>query len=319
MRRELHRKLMQIQPLAFIGIDAPDFNLGLELQLKNAGIPTVHYVSPTVWAWRPRRVHKISRAADLVLCLFPFEPDFYQGHGVAAVHVGHPLAQQLPLSSDFTAARARLGLEPHQRVIALLPGSRTSEVSRLASPMIEAAALLRREFPELRFVAAMANPAVAVVFRDAVARANSATGVGAGPGVAPVEIIDGDAHSVIAAANVVLCASGTATLETMLINRPMVSTYRLAPATYWLAKGFRLFQIQNFALPNILAGSALVPELIQDAATGKRLAEEARRWLLDAEACQALRSRFSALRKELLGSAESTAAAAIATMLQKRA
>ena len=320
IRRELRRRLLQLRPLAFVGIDAPDFNLGLEKQLKSAGIRTVHYVSPTVWAWRPRRAHKIAKAVDLLLCLFPFEPAFYSGYGVAAVYVGHPMADEIPLSSDAAEARGQLGLDRQQRVVALLPGSRSSEVSRLAAPMIEAAWLLSREFPDLRFLAAMANPAVAAVFRNALASMNAGSKMEAGAVALapPIELIDGRARTVMAAADVVLCASGTATLEAMLVNRPMVSSYRLAPATYWLAKSLRLLRIRYFALPNILAGSMLVPELIQQAATGERLAEEAKRWLLDPESCQALRTRFTALHHELRSNASRQAAAAIAALLQKK-
>lgn len=333
IRREIRGRLLQLRPLAFVGIDAPDFNLGLEKQLRSAGIRTVHFVSPSIWAWRPRRVHKIAKAADLVLCLFPFEPACYQGHAVAAVYVGHPLAQQIPFSSDAAAARTELGLDPGQRVIALLPGSRSSEVSRLAAPMLEAAALLAQEFPDLRFVAALANPAVAAVFRNALARMNTAVKAGARDSVKtagnaatgmvatapPIELIDGRARTVIAAADVVLCASGTATLETMLVNRPMVSIYRLAPATYHLVKSLKLFRTRYFALPNILAGAELVPELIQHAATGERLANEAKHWLQDAESCQALHARFTRLHHDLLGSTSSPAAAAITAMLQQQA
>jgi lipid-A-disaccharide synthase len=320
IRRELRRRLLQLRPLAYIGIDAPDFNLGLEKQLKSAGIRTVHYVSPTVWAWRPRRAHKIAKAVDLLLCLFPFEPAFYSGYGVAAVYVGHPMADEIPLSSDAAEARGQLGLDRQQRVVALLPGSRSSEVSRLAAPMIEAAWLLSREFPDLRFLAAMANPAVAAVFRNALASMNAGSKMEAGAVAlaAPIELIDGRARTVMAAADVVLCASGTATLEAMLVNRPMVSSYRLAPATYRLAKSLKLLRIQHFALPNILAGAMLVPELIQQAATGERLAEEAKRWLLDPESCQALRTRFTALHHELRSNASRQAAAAIAALLQKK-
>jgi len=320
IRRELRRRLLQLRPLAYIGIDAPDFNLGLEKQLKSAGIRTVHYVSPTVWAWRPRRAHKIAKAVDLLLCLFPFEPAFYSGYGVAAVYVGHPMADEIPLSSDAAEARGQLGLDRQQRVVALLPGSRSSEVSRLAAPMIEAAWLLSREFPDLRFLAAMANPAVAAVFRNALASMNAGSKMEAGAVALapPIELIDGRARTVMAAADVVLCASGTATLEAMLVNRPMVSSYRLAPATYRLAKSLKLLRIQHFALPNILAGAMLVPELIQQAATGERLAEEAKRWLLDPESCQALRTRFTALHHELRSNASRQAAAAIAALLQKK-
>lgn len=320
IRRELGRRLLQLRPLAYIGIDAPDFNLGLEKQLKSAGIRTVHYVSPTVWAWRPRRVRKIAKAADLVLCLFPFEPAFYAGYGVAAVYVGHPMADEIPFSSDAAEARSQLGLDRQQRVVALLPGSRSSEVSRLAAPMIQAAWLLSREFPDLRFVAAMANPTVSVVFGTILASMSTAfnTAASGAAGAPPVELIDGRARIAMAAADVVLCASGTATLEAMLVNRPMVSSYRLAPATYRLAKLLKLLRIRYFALPNILAGAMLVPELIQQAASGERLAEEAKRWLLDPESCQALRARFTELHHELRSNASHRAAAAVAALLQEK-
>jgi lipid-A-disaccharide synthase len=319
IRRELRRRLLQLRPLAFIGIDAPDFNLGLERQLKSAGIRTIHYVSPTVWAWRPRRVHKIAKAVDLVLCLFPFEPAFYTGYGVAAVCVGHPMAGEIPLLSNAAEARGQLGLDRQQRVVALLPGSRNSEVSRLAAPMIEAAWLLSREFPDLRFVAALANPAVAAVFRHALDKASVRANAQAGNSSAapPIALIDGQARTVMAAADVVLCASGTATLETMLVNRPMVATYRLAPASYQLAKTLKLFRTQFFALPNILAGAALIPELIQQAATGERLAQEAKRWLLDRESCRVLSEQFTAMHHELLGDASVRAGTAISDLLQK--
>jgi lipid-A-disaccharide synthase len=168
LRRELRRRLLDLQPDVFVGIDAPDFNLGLEIKLRRAGIRTVHYVSPTVWAWRKKRVRKIGRAADLVLCLFPFEPAFYEGHGVAASYVGHPMADQIDADSDPAAARTALGLDPDATTVALLPGSRVSEVSRLAAPMIEATGLLRSRQPGLQFVAAMASDAVGEIFRQAM-------------------------------------------------------------------------------------------------------------------------------------------------------
>jgi lipid-A-disaccharide synthase len=309
LRRELRDRLERLRPDLFIGVDAPDFNLGLEVQLRQAGLRTVHYVSPTVWAWRQGRVRKIRRAADLVLCLFPFEPAFYDGHGIEAAYVGHPMADQIPPSSDpegdKLAARAALGLAPEAETVALLPGSRMSEVSLLARPMLQAARLLAARRPGMQFVAALANEAVAACFAEAM-RAADFAGVSAVPE---------RAREVIAAADVVLCASGTATLETMLINRPLVMAYRLARSTYLAARHLRLIRRQLFALPNILAGEALVPELIQDEASAERLAAETERWLDDPAAVAALRARFAELHERLRCDAAGRAADAVAALL----
>jgi len=307
LRRDLHRHLLNLRPAVTIGIDSPDFNLGLEIKLRRRGLRTVHYVSPTVWAWRPGRVRKIRRAADRVLCLFPFEPAFYEGHDVNAVFVGHPMADRLPADDDPAAAREKLGLEPAVTTIALLPGSRLSEVQRLAGPMIEATGLLSERRPGLQFVAAMAGDTVTGYFRAA----RDAAGAG------QIRLVQRDATTVMAAADVVLCASGTATLETLLVNRPMVMTYRISPASYRLAKALRLVKLQHFALPNILAGEALVPELIQDEATGPALADATERWLDDAAGRDALRQRFSELRRQLEGDASGRAAAAVAELLEQ--
>lgn len=306
IRRKLRRRLQQLRPDVFIGIDAPDFNLELEQQLKSAGIRTVHYVSPAVWAWRAWRVRKITRAADLVLCLFPFEPAFYQGHGISAAYVGHPMADQILLRTDASAARRELGLDPGQRLVALLPGSRAGEVSRLSAPMIEAAAQLSAEHPDLGFVAAIANPCAGAIFRDIMAARPAPE----------ILLIEGQPRTVMAAADVVICASGTATLETMLVNRPLVVAYRLAAASYQLVRSLRLFKSRFFALPNILAGEALVPELVQHQVTGPRLALETTRWLQDGPSRLVLNARFEALHRELLGNASQRAASAIAELLQ---
>ncbi|HLF30656.1 MAG TPA: lipid-A-disaccharide synthase [Xanthomonadales bacterium] len=305
IRRKLFRRLRELRPDVFIGIDAPDFNLGLETQLKSAGIRTIHYVSPTVWAWRKGRVRKIARAADKVLCLFPFEPAFYQAHGVEAAYVGHPLARRIPLYNDATEARRQIGIDSARQVVALLPGSRASEVSRLSGPLIEAAQLLSRSMPSLQFISAMANPAVGELFRAAMRQS-------AGP---DITLVDGQSRTVMAAADVVVCASGTATLETMLVNRPLVSVYRLAPATYHLARLTRLLRRQFFALPNILAKQALVPELIQDEVTAENVARETRRWLQDQSARQALSARFDALHSEMIGEAVQSAASVVSNVL----
>lgn len=309
LRRALSRRLLALRPDLFIGIDAPDFNLGLEIKLRRAGIRTVHYVSPTVWAWRQRRVRKIGRATDLVLCLFPFEPAFYAGHGVAAAYVGHPLADQIEPVDDpawqRVEARAALGLSPAVTTVALLPGSRVSEVELLAAPMIDAALRLRRRLPGVQFVAAMANERVAGTFEAAMMAA----------GFPHIALVRDRPRQVMAAADVVLCASGTATLETMLVNRPLVMAYRLARPTYLMAKHLRLIRPQLFALPNILAGERLIPELIQEEASGERLAAEAERWLDDPARAAGLRTRFRELHDQLRCDASGRAAAAVADLL----
>lgn len=306
LRRELTRRLKAFAPDVFIGIDAPDFNLGLETNLRRSGIRTVHYVSPTVWAWREKRVRKISRAADLVLCLFPFEPSFYSDHGVSAAYVGHPMADQISPENDPVPARERLGLDPAATTIALLPGSRGSEVSRLAAPMIQAARALSQQDPALRFVAAMASDRVRAIFRSAMQQ----------HGFENVRLVSNDARSVIAAADVVMCASGTVALETLLVNRPMVVTYRISPATYFLAKYLKLIRPQLFSLPNILAGEKLVPELIQNESTGENLAREVRKWLDSRAQAASLEERFLQIHQRLRCNASQRAADAVSGLLE---
>ncbi len=308
IRRELRKRLLAHKPDVFIGIDAPDFNLGLESVLKRSGIRTVHYVSPTVWAWREKRVRKIARAADLVLCLFPFEPGFYQGHGVSAVYVGHPMADQISGHWDPAEARSRLGMETQGNVIALLPGSRVGEVSKLAGPMIEAARIISGRVPDVHFVAAMANANVRNLFETALGQT----------GNPPVQLVDNEPRNVIAAADVVLVASGTAALETMLVNRPMVVSYRIANSTYQLAKTLKLVKSDHFSLPNILAGEALVPELIQLDATGPQMAAEVLGWLDDPGRRAVLQSRFSQLNSELRCNAGEKAAQAVSDLMNRR-
>jgi lipid-A-disaccharide synthase len=268
-------------------------------------------VSPTVWAWRQKRVLKIGRAADLVLCLFPFEPAFYADHGVAAAYVGHPMADQIDLADDPASqqvdARASLGLDPVVPTFALLPGSRVSEVDLLAAPMIDAALRLRERLPGAQFVAAMANARVAGTFEAAMTAA----------GLPRITLVQDRPRQVMAAADVVLCAAGTAALETMLVNRPLVMVYRLARPTYLMAKHLKLIRPQLFALPNILAGERLVPELIQDEANGERLAEEALRWLENPQQAAALRERFHDLHRQLRCDASGRAAAAVAGLLER--
>jgi lipid-A-disaccharide synthase len=308
LRRELLARLLEAQPDVVVGIDAPDFNLGLEKRLKQRGLRTVHYVSPTVWAWREGRAAKIGAAADLVLCLFPFEPPFYANHGVRAAYTGHPMADVIDNDPDPQAARQAIGLPQAQDprpVIALLPGSRASEVGRLAAPMLDAAKQLEQRPGGVRFIAALADEATAATFAEKLDQR---------PGL-DCHLTIGRALDVMAAADVVVCASGTATLETMLVNRPMVVTYRLAPSTYRMARSFNLIKTRFIALPNILADEGLVPELIQEEATGPAIAQAANRWLDDHDARAQLKARFTAMHEELRGHAAASAAAAILDLL----
>ncbi|MGD2129733.1 MAG: lipid-A-disaccharide synthase [Lysobacterales bacterium] len=307
LRSKLVRRLKARPPDVFVGIDAPDFNLGLEIKLRRAGVRTVHYVSPTVWAWRKRRVKKIARAADCVLCLFPFEPDFYADHDVSARYVGHPMADRIVADEDPAAARKALGMDPYRTTLALLPGSRASEVGRLAGPMLDAARLLREQRPHMQFAAAMANTTAESLFRSAMAER----------GFAEVTLVRQNARQTIAAADAVLCASGTATLETLLVNRPLVMVYRLAPSTYHLARRLHLIKLRHFSLPNILAGEALVPELIQQEATGERMAEAVCEWLGHPGRCAAVKERFLALHEQLRCDADARAAESVAELVER--
>jgi lipid-A-disaccharide synthase len=269
VRRDVYKRTLRQSPDAFIGIDAPDFNLGLERRLKQHGIRTAHYVSPSVWAWREGRAAMIGRSADRVLCLFPMEPPIYARHGVDARFVGHPLADIFPLEPDKAAARRELGLPPDVPVLALLPGSRLDEIKRLGADFLGAAALLKREFSTLQIVAPMATPACRTAFErilsDPVLSALS-------PQRSALSIIDGNAHTAMIAADAVLLASGTAALEAMLAKRPMVVAYRVARLTYALVKLFGLLRTSVYSLPNILAGRQIVPELMQDDCTPAAIA-----------------------------------------------
>jgi lipid-A-disaccharide synthase len=258
-RRRLVRTLIAERPDVFIGIDAPDFNLGLELKLRRAGIRTVHYVSPSVWAWRQKRVFKIREACDLMLTLFPFEAQFYQEHGVPVRFVGHPLANTIPLQVDRVPARAALGLPQDGEVVALMPGSRGGEVSRLGPLFLDAAERLSHMRPGLQFVV----PCASQPRREQLEQMLEERSL-------QMDLLDGQSHEALAACDAVLIASGTATLEALLHNRPMVVAYRVANMTYRLLRHF--MKTTLFSLPNLLAGRQLVPEFIQDAATPDVLA-----------------------------------------------
>ena len=253
LRRELIGRIERGGVDAFIGIDAQDFNKPAATALKRAGIKTVQYVSPQVWAWRQSRVATIRESVDLVLCVLPFEPKFYEAHGVNAKFVGHPLADSIPLNVDKAAARAQLGLPLDKPVLAVLPGSRRSEVSRLAAPFMATAAWLKRDRPGLAVAVAIASDSTAELFREATA----------GMDLSGAALIPLKAREVMAAADVVLTASGTASLEALLTKRPMVVAYKMVPLTYWLVRRLGVSKLPYFSLPNLLAGRALVPEFVQ--------------------------------------------------------
>jgi lipid-A-disaccharide synthase len=305
IRNALRERLLVPRPDVFIGVDAPDFNFGLETPLKAAGIRTVHFVCPSIWAWRGERVKKLAAAADHVLCLFPFEPALLSDHGVSASYVGHPLADTIPLEPPREKARAALGLATSDTVVALLPGSRRSEIRYIAPPVLQAAALMARRRPALRFVLP-----VAPGLRDLVEPLLTEHAAGT-----RIELLEGRSHEALAACDVTLIASGTATLEAALFKRPMVITYRM----HWLNWQYmkrRAYQ-RWFGLPNILSGKFIVPELMQDAATPRALATEAEAWLDDAPRRETLARRLHDLHLTLRQDTARRAGDAIAKVLHE--
>lgn len=313
LRGALRRRLLAWRPDVYVGIDAPDFNLPVERWLKDRGIATVHYVSPSVWAWREGRAAKIGRSADRVLCLFPMEPAIYARHGVDARFVGHPLADEMPLQPDRAAARADLGLPVDAPVLALLPGSRTGEIERLGPDFLAAAARVAADVPGLRVVAPMADRRARGAFERVLA-ASPARDALAGV----LDVIDGRARRLMIASDVVLLASGTATLEGMLAKRPMVVAYKVAASTYRLVKGLGMLKVSRYALPNILAGDDLVPELMQGDCTPTKLADAVLHWLRDPQAAAALAPRFMNLHLELRRDASARAAEAVVEVVSSR-
>jgi len=304
IRNALGDRLIAQKPDVFVGVDAPDFNFGLEKRLRAAGIRTVHFVCPSIWAWRPERVATIKASADHVLCLFPFEPELLRAHGIAATYVGHPLAQVIPLEPDRAAARAVLGLAEDARVVALLPGSRRSEIKLIAPRVLGAAALLHRQRPGLRFVLPVAPGMRALV--EPLLRRHA-------PGV-PVDLLEGRSHEALAACDVTLVASGTATLEAALYKRPMVVTYVVG----WLnALRMKKLRLQPWVgLPNVLCREFVVPELLQEAATPEALARETIAWLDDAARRERLHQRFLELHHLLHRDTVRESADAIAQVVQ---
>ncbi len=308
LRRRLRRRLLDWRPDVFVGIDAPDFNLGLERALKRRGIRTVHYVSPSVWAWREGRAAKIGRSADRVLCLFPMEPAIYARHGVDARFVGHPMADAMPLNPDRRRARAELGVDDDAPVLAVLPGSRLGEIARLGTIFLEAAARVAERVPGLQVLVPAATPACG----EAIRRLLPATT----PAADRIRVLDGCAREAMVASDVVLLASGTATLEAMLAKRPMVVGYRIAPSTYRIVKALGLLKVDRYALPNVLAGAAIAPELMQDECTPERLAAAVLGWFDDPAAVDALEPVYRDLHLALRRDASASAADAVADLVR---
>jgi lipid-A-disaccharide synthase len=308
IRRALKRRLLAEPPAAFVGIDAPDFNLGLELALREAWRGSdrrvIHVVGPSIWAWRAERIHQIKRAVDHMLVLFPFEPEIYRAAGIPATYIGHPLADLIPLAPDRDAARAALGLSRTGRVVAILPGSRLPEVHYLGEPFLDAAVLLQRRHPDVHFLV----PAATAELKRRLTRL-AATRAGLS-----LTIVDGRSHEVLAAADAVLVASGTATLETALFKRPMVIAYRVAPLTGFLMK--RRGSIPWVGLPNILSNAFVVPEFLQDAATPVALAEALEFQLTDASNRRTLEERFAELHLALRRDTGRIAADVVADLLR---
>ncbi len=318
LRRGLLKRLFDARPVVVIGIDAPDFNLAVERRLKNAGLRTVHYVSPSIWAWREKRAQKIGRSAQRVLCLFPMEPAIYARHGIDARFVGHPLADRFALVADRAGARQSLQLPQQSPVLAVLPGSRLSELARLGEVFIDAAARVGAAVPGLRIVIPAANAQVHARLVELLAHAPATEH-------APL-LLDGHAHEAMLAADVVLLASGTATLEAMLAKRPMVVGYRVAPLSYRIARVLRMIKTDVYSLPNILARASglgdapLVPELMQDDCTAENLAAATLDLFRDSvrrgHIVAAFEQMHRDLRGDLDGDAADRAAAAISELLE---
>ncbi len=307
IRRELVDYLTKQQPDVFIGIDAPDFTLGVERRLRDAGIATVHYVSPSVWAWREKRVHGIKQSTDLMLTLFPFEEAVYEQHGVAVRCVGHTLADEIPLQPDRAAARARLGMAADARVLALLPGSRNGELRKLGQLFLQTAHWCLQREPGLQFVLPCANPERRAQMEQIIADSDLNL---------PLRLLDGQAHEALAACDAVLIASGTATLEAMLFKRPMVVAYRMAGLTFKILS--KLVKVDYVALPNLLAGREVAPEFLQDAATPEAMGAALLQRLQPTDTREQVMADYLRLHQMLRRDADQAAADAVTELLSER-
>lgn len=309
MRRKLIRRWKRTPPDLFIGVDAPDFNLTLERALRQTGVPTVHYVSPTVWAWRERRVPRIRAAADLVLTIFPFEQPFLETRGIRSCYVGHPLAAEYPLEPDRAAARSGLDLPPHAPLLALLPGSRRSEVARLARPFLQTALLCRESLPTLQVVTPLATAGTRELFARELARVAPRL---------PLKIIEGETRNALSAADVVLVASGTATLEALLCKRPMVVGYKLNPLTYRLIRQLNMMKIEHVAMANLLSASPLAPEFIQHDCVPGKLAPALLAFFHDQAKVKRIEAAYRQVHQRLAMPANELAARAVIELWEER-
>lgn len=287
-RREITEYFLSNPPDVFIGVDAPEFNLDLEKNLKKQGIRTIHYVSPSVWAWRRGRLKKIAKAVDLMLCLFPFEQAFYEEHQIPVQYVGHPFADEIPFSTDSLAARKSLALPEFASIVALLPGSRRNEINYLGELFLRTSLRCYQQDPKLIFVVAMVNQEREQQFLQLVNKIAPTL---------PLHIVRGKSRQVMAAANVVLLASGTATLEAMLLKKPMIVAYRMSQLSYWMAK--LLIKVDYIALPNLLTKKLLVPEFIQDKANVENLSQALFYYLNNPDSVSKLEKEFLALHQQL--------------------
>ncbi len=301
IRRDLKRRLLSDPPDVFIGVDAPDFNLDLEKALKQRGIPSIHYVSPSIWAWRGKRIHKIGSAVSRVLALFPFEPAIYEKQGIPVSYVGHPLADMLPVDDGREKARELLGLSSQQPIFALLPGSRQSELQYMADTFVETAREINRQVPEALFLVPLATRETRLLFETALYRCNARE--------LPLRLLFGHAHEAMMASDAVLVASGTATLEAALLKRPMAIVYKMASFSYRMMR--RMGYLPYVGLPNILAGKFVVPEFIQDDATPENLAQALLNFYKDKEICDRIGVVFRDIHIQLRQNTAEKAAAAI--------
>ena len=305
MRRKLRRALLKARPQLFVGVDAPDFNLDLEAGLKRAGIPVVHYVSPSIWAWRGGRIGAIARSVDHVLTLFPFEETIYRKAGVPATYVGHPLADMIPEQDQTASTRLQLNIAPERKVIALLPGSRQSELHYMADTFVATAKLLAQNIEQPLFLVPLVSRETREIFEAALYRADA--------GELPLTILFGHARDALAAADVALVASGTATLEAALLKKPMVITYKMAGASWQLMR--RMGYLPYVGLPNILAGEFVVPELLQHDATSENLAQALLNSLNDTSVRARIPQRFAAIHRQLKRNTAEQAARAVLPLL----
>ena len=307
LRSRLRKRLLAWKPDVFIGIDAPDFNLGVEKWLKRRGIRTVHYVSPSVWAWREERAAKIGDSADRVLCLFPMEPPIYAKHAVDARFVGHPLADAIPLEPDRQAARDALAMTGHPPVLAMLPGSRLGEIAKMLPVFLDAAGLIAQSIPTLQILLPAANAQCDAAIREQLRALPELT--------ARVRVLDGNAQRAMIASDVVLLASGTAALEGMLCKRPMVVGHRISPTTYRIVTRLGLLKSRYVSLPNVLADAPLIPELLQHDCIPEKLAAACLRWFGQPQTVEALLPQFIALHRQLRCDASARAADAVAELV----